>query len=507
MDPNDTVHAPTVARNIVREARDQAVVVTGSRLLPAQLAGNTGSGNRMNTIAVSGRLAGDLTLPQAGLAWTVGPWCCTGGLTVDPGATLRLDAGATLKFDQFAGLTVHGTLIGAGTASSPATLTALTDDSVAGDTNGDGTATTPTPGHWAGIQVADPGGSNPAPVVRLDATELRYAGTAVSVGTPADVAIHGAIRHSQVGVASDWWVDATQVDWGDPTGPAPEGQGVAVQGNGVFYMPWVGWTPPPRPPVAPPPPPSESPECADVLFIGVRGSGEGPQGDPPFFTNDFDGFGTRMWTSYQAFEQQLRELEPNATVKAYGLRYRALGLPYNVINMGTDAYFNSIYDGVDKLNAYVDAETARCAGDVPRLVLAGYSQGALVVHIVLRQFAEFEPEMLSPSRLGAVILLADPAKTPNGSETIWQGANELAGAGIRNAEGVWHKLFKAYNETTYHGPLPTAITDRTVSLCHENDWVCSPGWLSGSGPHGNYSFEENTALGEWAAGKVASGIP
>ena len=48
---------------------------------------------------------------------------------------------------------VQGTLIAQGTASSPIVFTSIKDDAYGGDTNGDGSATTPMPGEFKAIDV------------------------------------------------------------------------------------------------------------------------------------------------------------------------------------------------------------------------------------------------------------------------------------------------------------------------------------------------------------------
>lgn len=112
---------------------------------------------------ISGILTSDTTLSS-------GVWHVDGNLIVDSGVTLTVDPGAILKFDGGRRLEIKGFLHAVSSQAQPIYFTDIRDDSVGGDTNGDGDATTPAPGWWRGIE------SLPDGVITLQHAVVRYGG-------------------------------------------------------------------------------------------------------------------------------------------------------------------------------------------------------------------------------------------------------------------------------------------------------------------------------------------
>src|SRR3989344_1978062 len=89
------------------------------------------------------------------------PYAICGSDTVKAGRTLTMEAGVVLKFgtptcpfgSSSQQLIIYGTLIANGSSTDPVIFTSIKDDSVAGDTNGDGASSTPAKGDWARIQL------------------------------------------------------------------------------------------------------------------------------------------------------------------------------------------------------------------------------------------------------------------------------------------------------------------------------------------------------------------
>src|SRR5262249_47682286 len=72
---------------------------------------------------------------------------------VPSGITLTINPGTVVKFASGAGLNVQtgGTLNSLGSLVQPITFTSLADDTAGGDSNNDGSDTSPNPGDWVGI--------------------------------------------------------------------------------------------------------------------------------------------------------------------------------------------------------------------------------------------------------------------------------------------------------------------------------------------------------------------
>lgn len=94
-----------------------------------------------------------------------------GTVRIDPGETQTIQPGAILKFRFDGLLRVQGTLVANGTGTNSIICTDIRDDSLGGDTNGDGAASAPAAGGWRGLQFED--GSDASLV---SGVTVRYAG-------------------------------------------------------------------------------------------------------------------------------------------------------------------------------------------------------------------------------------------------------------------------------------------------------------------------------------------
>jgi hypothetical protein len=178
--------------------------------------------------------------------------------------------------------------------------------------------------------------------------------------------------------------------------------------------------------------------CTAVLFVGVRGSGEAA------------GLGPSVQNTYDVFRSQTTK-----SVTLHALPYTAAPVP--IINRGASisAFINSVNSGKTMLVDYLKAESQRCPNQ--DIVLAGFSQGALVVNQAMRTL----PVSIL-DRIDGLAMIADPAFDPTFAGNV--------GTYSKNDEGIVSTFTSVYKTQNY---LPAAVAGKAKAYCLAYDPVCN----------------------------------
>jgi hypothetical protein len=201
--------------------------------------------------------------------------------------------------------------------------------------------------------------------------------------------------------------------------------------------------------------------CADVLFLAARGSGEvGPGGANQNPGDDDLGVGAPVHTAYEELRSRV-VADGRSVVGPVSVVYPAD--PVSTIwEESPQLYTEHLWQGVAEARETLSDRAMQCPNE--RLVLAGYSQGAMVMHRVLRNVTTASvTEFLVAGvlqRIDAAILIAD------GDRVAYDTAVDFGTAG-RNAQGLGQ-----LDTTVKREKLPSTVGAKTMTVCDDDDIVC-----------------------------------
>ena len=165
-------------------------------------------------------------------------------------------------------------------------------------------------------------------------------------------------------------------------------------------------------------------------------------------------WGEIVYQSYLALKQQLAQ--EGRTITAEAVEYPAKDVPDDAGVLDWADYMGSVDAGTNALGAQYAAFTAQCP--TTKVVLAGYSQGAMVVHRNLQAIG-------ADPNLAAALLIADGDRHPDDT-TVNIGTASRDPKKTGGAAQDWPILA--------HAPakLPANVGVRTISVCDAGDAVC-----------------------------------
>ncbi|MFA6000904.1 MAG: right-handed parallel beta-helix repeat-containing protein [Thermoleophilia bacterium] len=163
---------------------------------------NTYAGNKQNAMFLNGSVAvtENTVWPASNSPYVIGS---NGNINIQSNAVLTIDSGVTVKFYTSSSINWDRLQVYTGSTLSATSVvfTSYYDDTHAGDTNGDGSATTPAPGNWGSIYLA--GGSG-----TLSGCTISYGGGSQIAEIIADNSGSATITGSTISSSSSSGINA-----------------------------------------------------------------------------------------------------------------------------------------------------------------------------------------------------------------------------------------------------------------------------------------------------------
>jgi hypothetical protein len=194
-----------------------------------------------------------------------------------------------------------------------------------------------------------------------------------------------------------------------------------------------------------------APACPDFHWMGAAGSGQ--RDGAKLVANG--GMGDVVYQSYQQLQSALAQ--KGQTITAEAIEYPAAPVPVEGGIGGWMGFMDSVELGTDATEEQFAAFTEQCP--TTKVILAGYSQGAMVIHRNLYDLAD-NPQV------AAALLVADGDRLPLDT-TITMGS-AAATAGVGHGVAQEHSFLADTNTSM----LPPQIGARTISVCDVGDPVC-----------------------------------
>lgn len=227
--------------------------------------------------------------------------------------------------------------------------------------------------------------------------------------------------------------------------------------------------------------------CHDVYFVSARGSGQ------PFTTASDLGSSPEIAAVEQAMVDTLHASGSVPDVEIHQLSYPAPSV--DLLTSGLDngslndrikrllkhnlpSYLDQERQGERELARYLDRILANCAGSGknPQVVLAGYSQGSMVVHNTLQTLSAGN-ETAEANLIAGAVLIADPERVaPSQVLNFGTAASAPGSYGICPALDV----LPGGKSCLKNGPtqeITQQFLAHTVSVCDTGDLVCDTGSL------------------------------